>query len=495
MNALPYCNATPSDEHRRNRVVTHKRRATGLVSALVLVTVFAACSKPAPLVSAPANGTAELLIRNVTVLDVATGGKAGGRDVLVRAGRIAAIEPTGETGATATATVLDGEGRTLVPGLIDAHGHVASSPAPRWENALPDAEHNLGSYLYSGVTTVLDPGDFSGPEAYARRDAVAAGELLGPTIRTAGPIVTAHDGHPVYMMKRLLPWWLSWYVIGRGAVQVGTAEEARSGVARVHEEGADFLKVAVDSIPSEAPRIDKETLGAVVAEAKRRGMRTVAHVGTAADALDAAEAGVDAWVHSVYKERLTDEQVARLASFGIPVVATMAVFENYALQPKQDRVATALEREIVAPALLDSFNSPPEGATPPPAFVAYLEMLYERRAGWRDNVRRLHEAGVTILAGSDTQQGMFPGPGLHRELALLVEAGLSETEAIRAATLAPARFLSGSDTPDFGHVSVGAQADLVLVDGDPTEDVAQLARIAAVINDGVLLERHPLEGR
>ena len=115
-----------------------------------------------------------------------------------------------------------------------------------------------------------------------------------------------------------------------------------------------------------------------------------------------------------------------------------------------------------------------------------------QRQAWRDNVRRLHETGVTILAGSDMQTGVFPGAGLHRELHLLAESGLTPAQAIRSATLDAARFLADGKEPDFGVVAEGKRADLLLVDGDPTQDLDALARIRAVIKGGVVLERRAI---
>jgi imidazolonepropionase-like amidohydrolase len=109
-----------------------------------------------------------------------------------------------------------------------------------------------------------------------------------------------------------------------------------------------------------------------------------------------------------------------------------------------------------------------------------------------DNVRRLRAAGVTILAGSDTQSGVFPGAGLHRELANLVRAGLTPVEAIRAATLDPAIWLADGRAPDAGLIAPGRRADLLLVEGDPSEDVGVLSRLRAVYLAGVEIERTPI---
>jgi imidazolonepropionase-like amidohydrolase len=145
------------------------------------------------------------------------------------------------------------------------------------------------------------------------------------------------------------------------------------------------------------------------------------------------------------------------------MVATIGVFESYALLNQGPRAATPLEEETADPETLRAF----------------------------DNVRRLRAAGVTILAGSDPQTAVFPGPALHRELGYLTEAGLTPAEAIRAATLDAARFLADGREPDFGSVEVGKRADLLLVDGDPTQDLAALSRIKLLIQDGVAIDRIP----
>jgi imidazolonepropionase-like amidohydrolase len=174
------------------------------------------------------------------------------------------------------------------------------------------------------------------------------------------------------------------------------------------------------------------------------------------------------------------------------MVATIEVFDNYARLNAGPRQATALEREIETAALLDSFYPIPESFDRT-ALQSWLDMNAAAVDARVDNVRRLHEAGVTILAGSDAQSGVFAGPGLHRELANLVRAGFTPAEAIRAATLDPARFLCDCDAPEFGDVAVGQRADLLLVEGDPTADIAAVSRIREVLLGGVPLVRTPVE--
>lgn len=462
----------------------------GVVALALVWMAFALACAPErpPLVRRPAQPAAALWLANVAVLDVATGVRTPGRDVLVRGDRIEAIEPTGASEPPADAERIDGAGGTLLPGLVDAHGHVNTDPSPPWQLALPDPESVLQGYLYCGVTTVLDPADAS-PDALPRRERVAAGELLGPRIFSAGPALTAPGGHPVALVRRVAPWWIAWYAAPRSAREVASPDAARAASDEIARSGADFVKLIVDRVPADVPRLGVAEIRAAVEAAHVRGVRVVAHIGSLADAVDAARAGVDAWVHGVYQERIPDESVAELAAFGIPMVPTLAVFESYALALDGQRQATPLEREIASAELLRAFDEIPADSPAVEAFRSLLELLRRERGSGRDNVRRLHAAGVEILAGSDPQTGVFPGAGLHRELALLVESGLSPAQAIRAATLAPARFLTRSETPEFGEIAPGRRADLLLVSGDPTDDLAALARIREVIVKGVRLER------
>jgi len=466
-----------------------RRHWNAALLAAGLALGLAACGRePADLVRVPAAPPAALLVRNVTVLEVATGTRVPDRDVLLRDGRIAAITATGAANPGG-ASELDGAGATLLPGLIDMHGHVGNGSAPSWLNKMPDPERNLRSYLYSGVTTVLDPAGMA-PQAFTLRDRVAAGALPGPRVYQAGPMITAPGGHPVAILENLVPWWLNWYLIDHFTRQVATPDEARAAVREIAGFKADVIKLSVDSIPDDVPRLSDATVAAAVDEAHKHGLRAVAHIGTFADAVAAAEARAALWVHGVYKERLTDEQVAQLAAYGVPMVPTTIVFESYALLGQGPRAATPLERETVPPDILAAFDHPPQSKASE-YFRPHIEKLRANRAAWRDNVRRLKAAGVTILAGSDAQMGVFPGPGLHRELALLVESGLTPAEAIRAATLDAAQFLAAGAEPEFGVVAEGKRADLLLVEGDPVADLSALARIRAVIKGGVPLERRP----
>jgi imidazolonepropionase-like amidohydrolase len=151
-----------------------------------------------------------------------------------------------------------------------------------------------------------------------------------------------------------------------------------------------------------------------------------------------------------------------------------------------------IERAVARADVLGALLAP--GPTPDATTAAFMRAAAAAHDARRRNVAKLRAAGVVVLPGSDAcNPGNFPGAGLHLELAKLVEAGLTPAEALRAATWENARFLAG-DSADFGEIAVGKRADLLLVAGDPTTTVGDLARITAVVLDGTVLERRRRPG-
>jgi imidazolonepropionase-like amidohydrolase len=459
-------------------------------ATFVLVAILAGCSRPAPLVTVPASPPSATVFEHASVLDVTTGTRAADQDVVVSNGAITAIGLSGSVQAPAGAARIDATGATLLPGLIDSHGHIGNSPAPPWSGEFPDANRNLEAFLYCGVTTVLDPADLE-PDAFERRDEIASGRIVGPHVYATGPMLTAVGGHPIPVIEELAPWWIRWYVMRHAVRPLATDADVVAAIDGLAAQRADMVKMAIDAVPDGIPKLTEPLAQKVVSEAHRKGLRVVSHVGSFDDAVEAGNAGIDAFMHMVYKEPLSEDQAAKIASYGIPIVATMGVFESYALVGRQPRVPTALEKEIASADMLASFDRIPEDALSE-IFRTYFDRLFATREAWRRSIRFMRAEGATILAGSDVQSGVFPGAGLHRELALLVESGMTPTEAIRAATFDAAKFLARSMDPPFGAIAVGKRADLLLVDGDPTADLANLARIRLVMKQGVAYERHPV---
>jgi imidazolonepropionase-like amidohydrolase len=453
----------------------------------VLALCLTGCGKHTFVTRAP-EARPSWVIRNVRVFDAPHAALLDGlRDVVVRDGRIVAVAPPGV--AVSGLLEVDGRGGTLLPGLVDVHTHTGGSASPPWHTELPAPEENLGAFLYAGVTTVLDAGALT-PAIFQLRDRVRTGAVLGPHLYAAGPMFTAPNGHPVGLMRASLPFWARWYVLPRIAREVATPEAARQAVTALLAYHPDVIKIAADDLVPGEPRIDTGVIAAIVARAHESQVRVVAHIGQSRDVVDAVGAGVDALMHDVYTEVITDDAVAKIVAAHVPVVATIGIWDAVEqLGTLRLETRSPITRDIAKPAVLAALVAFPNDHERE-QMAAMTQRIREGHAARRANVAKLRAAGVTILAGSDAvNAGQFPGAGLHDELAKLVEAGMTPGEALRAATYDNARFLAGAPA-DFGDVAPGQRADLILVDGDPTADVTATQRIAHVWLDGIELLRH-----
>lgn len=372
--------------------------------------------------------------------------------VLVKDGRIAEVGAT--VAAPAGVTVVDGAGKTLVPGLIDAHTH-----------AYGDA---LERALVFGVTTELDM--FTAPEAAAawRAQQKAEGGAPGRAdIFSAGTLVTAPKGHGTEY--------------GIAIPTITSPAGAQAFVDARIAEGSDYIKIIFDDGARSAqmfPSISAETMKAVIDAAHARGKMAVVHIATQTSAIAAIEAGADGLAHIFGNEAPRQDLAAIAKKAGVFVVPTISVNESAAGVPTGATLAegSPLSRFLTTTektALKGSFPSRP-GST-------------QRAQHAIDATRVLHEAGVPILAGTDAPNpGTTHGASLHRELELLVQAGLTPVEALTAATSTPARIF-GLD--DRGRIAPGLRADLVLVSGNPTQDILATRDIDQVWKGGVRLDR------
>ncbi|MFE1785144.1 amidohydrolase family protein [Streptomyces sp. NPDC059506] len=384
------------------------------------------------------------LIRDVRMFDgERTVAKA---DVTIEDGLITAVDPgTGpgpgpdaDTGGPA-GTVVDGTGRTLLPGLIDAHTHVLDG--------------SLAQALRYGVTTELDM--FCLPTLLARQRRLAAENDDVADLRSAGTLATAPGGHPTQLLEALAGTVLD----GLGDTVIDSICDPAQAPAFVRArlaEGADYLKIVIDDGTvhgTRLPTMTPQTAAALTAAAHDAGLKVVAHAITASEAGTALDAGVDGLAHvwtdlppgHPASQRLAERARAR----NVFVVTTLAYFE----------AVTA-------------------GHTPTADCA---------RPGSPDNaagaLRALRQAGVPLLAGTDaTPFTPAHGTGMHRELRLLTEAGLGAEEALTSATSLPARHFGLTDR---GRIAPGLRADLLLVDGDPTRDITAVGRIADVWRRGV----------
>ncbi|MBJ6981590.1 CIA30 family protein [Luteimonas sp. MC1572] len=424
--------------------------AAGAIAAAIAGAVLAQGASAEPAVAAdvvlPSGGEgAAFAITGVRVFDGERVLPAA--NVVIRDGRIAAVGA--DVAIPAGIEVVDGAGRTLLPGFIDAHTH-------SWGEAQRDA-------LRFGVTAELDMfGDWNRiPALRAQRESLGATGQAD--LWTAGATVTTAGGHGTQY--------------GFPVPTLAADGDAAAFVAARVAEGSDYIKLIVEDFSTHSderrlPTITPAQVAAAITAAHAHERRAVVHASSQADALHAVESGADGLVHVFHDAAASPEFVAAARSSGAFVVPTLSVVASFA----QDGSGSALAADArLAPWLAAEQRGALEAAFPgaprPAAFDNALR-----------SVAALHAAGVDVLAGTDAgNPGTTHGASVHGELALLVRAGLSPRAALAAATSVPARRF-GLD--DRGRIAPGLRADLLLVDGDPTADIAATRAIAGIWKNG-----------
>jgi hypothetical protein len=456
------------------------------------------------LTSAPDDGpkpSKPLAITHVTALDLDGTGPARDVTVVVEGDRITAVGPGDRVGVPGGATVVDGAGKFLIPGLWDMHVHFGD---PR----------SMKLFLANGVTGVRvmwgNPsfGLPLGPYHFRWRGQVESGTLAGPRLVVASNIL---DGP-----KPIWP----------GSEGLSTPEQGREAVRKAKAAGADFIKVY--------DRLPRDVYFAIADEARASGLRFAGHVPSLVTAREASAAGQASIEHlsgvladcSSRRDAIAAKRRALVESGkDFPAIRP----ELFALgKEARDSYDEALAADLFSqfqknrtwqcPTLTvlralaslddDSFRDDPR--------LKYVDLLTRLRWDPKNDFRlktmtkdhyaeqkavfaravelvgQMQKAGVEFLAGTDELNPyVFPGFSLHDELALLVKAGLSPREALQAATVNPARFLGREATS--GTVAAGKSADLVLLDADPSIDIANTTRIRAVVARGRLLDRAELD--
>ena len=441
--------------------------------------------------------TAETLLTDVTLVDVATGSLAAGQSVLIRGGVIAEVA---DEISTPNARAIDGAGGYLIPGLWDSHVHVFSSPEE------PDTAFPL--YIVNGVTGIRDMGAlWPIAEQQALQARVEAGDVLGPRLILSGAWVDARPG--------------SW----PGMFLADTPDEARAVVDRIAAEGWAAVK--------SYSMLDETTYLALAEAARDAGLPLVGHIpervalGTA---IDAGQAGMehfgripmacstgearmltdlrDAMAEGAERPRIFGIMAARnaiildtwdaglcrnvlnrMAAAGLHVSPTLVVADFYL---GNWPAADAPRMRMIPADLREAWGRPDfrlEAMTDEVRALARDSIALDRRT-----FAMAHAAGVPILAASDASFAnpyLFHGFSLLDELDLYVAAGLTPREALYTATIAPPRFFGLTDQD--GTIAPGRRADLVLLDANPLEGLRTLRRPRAVFLRGRALDRSALD--
>ena len=402
---------------------------------LLLVVMTSGCAAPVE--------RYDVLITNARLMD-GTGRVPEPAVIAISGNRIQAI--LSEEGPQEGALTIDAGGRTVMPGLIDAHVHVLAfsdvvdekTLAERIETTVTD---NLAAFLAHGVTTIRSAGD---PEdaILEVRQLLEEGSIEGPRLLVVGPVFSAPEGHPSVTVFAENPWLGS-----QITAEVASVQDVRTTIERLAEKGVDGIKMVYQGSDDDnrtylyggqtpIRRLSVEVMQAIIEESHRHGLQVTAHTFEEEGVIPVVEAGVDSLQHGIVGEGPVSEKVVEmLREAGIGYVPTLQVFRD----------AESREQAMA-------------------------------------NLKQLAQGGVTIVLGTDTV-GDFPaGSNTISELESMVEAGMSPAQVIQAATLNGAEHLGRGD--ELGTLESGKLADLIIVEGDPLEDISVLRRPWVVMKGG-----------
>ena len=384
----------------------------------------------------------DFVIENVHII-IGDGKEEFNKNVLIHEQKIMKI--TDEKISVKNSEVIDGTGKTLMPGLIDSHMHIQGITNTNEKESDEFLENRLPKQLYSllenGVTTIKELG---APESfiYKLRDKLRSKEILGPNLLIVGPNFTGKGGHPAATLGGNNPW-----IRSELAEEVEDEEQARQSVKRLAEKEVDFIKIVYQG--GEYYYFDKELtinkldiklVKAIIDEAKKYNLKVTAHVMHEEDVLELLQTDIYGLEHGVVDKYISDEDkvMELLKSKGVYYVPTIQV-----LTGEHDK-----------------------------NIIKYG--MY--------NLKKMHDYGVKIALGTDNMLEFLPGNIVHKELQYYVEAGLTEMEALVTATHNSAEYLGILDTT--GTVEEGKKADLILLDSNPLEDIQNISNINAVFKDG-----------
>ena len=416
------------------------------------------------------------MIEHVTLLD---GTHAPQTDMTVATDgeRIATVTPSALARAL-KGRRIDGRGRYLMPGLMDVHIHLRGGfdpgPTPDAEPGPPNRQEGveaLASFLYAGVTTVLDVGNRPEHILPLRADE-RAGRILAPRIFATGNLITYPGSHG-----------------DRMALRISDFEKDKALLDKhIAEQQPDVLKLTLEeegwgSRPM-IPLMPVDLLAKIIRYYNLHGIRTTVHVSSELRSLEAIYAGSDTLAHPVIQGPVSDSFVRLMAAKKTPFASTLTIGDNYNRlvehpeyldQPLYVASFSAAERARLKTRTREEWKTR--------TWTAWMKVMNPIAA---ENVRKVHAAGGVAACGTDQSSGA----ATQRELELLAEAGIAPLEVIRIATYNSAVFLGKAD--QLGSIDTGKLADLVLLSKDPTADINNAKAIVFVMKGGRLIDESEL---
>ena len=450
------------------------RAALNQIAVLVAVAAVAACGAQPTTPAEPA----DVAIVGAQLIDGTGGEPVADSVILIRGDRVVAAGTRADTGVPAGAEIVDGAGKTVIPGLVDMHSHYFGDRAA--------IERQFRTQLYFGVTTARSIGADDADNVVLMLEA-HAGRPDAPRVFTAGRGFTAPDGFNAAL-----------------AQQPNTEEDARQMVRQLAGQGVHFVKMWVNAVPEPGVKIAPEIRTAIVEEAIANGLVPVAHIDDEADGRQLVEAGLRDFLHStvltfgpgaggpVDDPEPSAEFIQMCLDNGVAFTPTLSIIQNnWHFAERPELLEDPELRAAFDPDALARWDDPEARAE-----VVEAPDFEDRKAAFRqvqDFVKTMHDAGVRVALGTDAGTPNVPmGWGVHHELELYVEAGLTPMQALVAATATGASLTPPVGEAEFGTIEVGKIADLVVLAADPLADIRNTLEIDRVMKAGEWVDRDAL---
>jgi len=434
-----------------------------------------------------------LLIQNARIF-VGNGKVIESASILVKGGRIAEIyEGNTPEAKTVKADVFEAAGKTVLPGLIDVHVHLGATGGfiEDWSKFDPKKaiEREMRSYLVCGVTSVRSAGDRV-EDTLKVRKLFGSGEKLGTELFMCGPLFTTEGGHGTEYGK-FLPESMRADFVAQFVRTPHSPEEARKQVDALAIQKVDAIKGVLEAGAPGYPfnRMDVNILRAVSDEAHAKGLPVAVHTGNAKDVDDAVSLPADSIEHGSFLDEISDATIAEMKAKGIAYNPTLSVVEGLSSFARGD--LSLLKRSLVQQVTKKELLDGTEKAATKPELDGMREGLKRYPMSLEiggKNLLKAWRAGVMLVTGSDAGNFLvLHGPTVQREIELWVAAGIPVEVALQAATGNAAKLLKADSR--IGTVEKGKEATLLIVDGNPLQDIRALSAVSAVFMKGERVNR------